>query len=156
MKNRNAGRLGFTLIELLVVVLIIGILSAVALPQYQKAVEKSRVAEAVLMLNSIYKAYQVCRLSNEHSECLDFENLDIGFPSEILEDDCIDDQCFNTKDWQYGQNSDWFYANRVINGDTENYPYYLNLAPSVSSRIWCEGTCDNVCGNDGCTVQEAN
>ncbi len=49
MKTNIINKKGFTLIELLVVVLVIGILAAIAVPQYQKAVNKSRLAEAVLI-----------------------------------------------------------------------------------------------------------
>ena len=55
---------GFTLIELLVVVLIIGILAAVAVPQYQKAVEKARLSEALLAISSIQKGIDIWLLEN--------------------------------------------------------------------------------------------
>ena len=54
----------FTLIELLVVVLIIGILAAVAVPQYQKAVERSRSREAISLLQSVYQAAKTYELSS--------------------------------------------------------------------------------------------
>jgi len=56
--------MGFTLIELLVVVLIIGILAAVAVPQYQKAVEKSKSAQALVMLKNVYQAAKAYELAN--------------------------------------------------------------------------------------------
>lgn len=77
---------GFTLVELLVVVLIIGILSSVALPQYTLAVEKARTAEAWATLASMKTAMEVYRLASG-GDWTSFQNsndkwglLDISLP----------------------------------------------------------------------------
>lgn len=70
---------GFTLIELLVVVLIIGILAAVALPQYQKAVLKSRFAAVKPLLKAVVDAQTVYFMENGKFSG-DFEELDIQLP----------------------------------------------------------------------------
>lgn len=78
---------GFTLIELLVVVLIIGILASVAMPQYTKAVEKSRAAGVIQKVKSLQNAVDMYLLANDWptvqfthlSSISGRENLDISF-----------------------------------------------------------------------------
>ena len=78
MKNANISRLGgFTLIELLVVVLVIGILAAMALPQYFKAVERARMAEAITIMDSVVKA-QRRKFMQTNRYANVFEGLDVA------------------------------------------------------------------------------
>ncbi len=67
---------GFTLIELLVVVLIIGILSAIALPQYQKAVTKAKFTDILIRTRTLAKAQNIYYLANNEFSS-DYAALDI-------------------------------------------------------------------------------
>ena len=71
---------GFTLIELLVVVLIIGILSSVALPQYNKAVEKSRQSEAWTTMKSINDAVKIYQMEKSNATAVPtFGDMSVAF-----------------------------------------------------------------------------
>ena len=80
--NKNTFRAplhsGFTLIELLVAVLIIGILAAVAVPQYQKAVLKSQTTRYLPFAKALVNAQE--RYYLENGSYGDQRNLDIGLP----------------------------------------------------------------------------
>ncbi len=75
----------FTLIELLVVVLIIGILSAIALPQYQKAVEKARATQALTLLKAFDQAENAYYLANG-TYADSFDELDVTIPWQTYRD----------------------------------------------------------------------
>ena len=80
MKKRVTNR-AFTLIELLVVVLIIGILAAVAVPQYKSAVIKSRAVTLLAVSKALLDAQEVYYLANGNYAA-DVADLDIEIPQD--------------------------------------------------------------------------
>ena len=83
MKKEKQEIKGFTLLEMLVVVLIIGILAAVALPQYKLAVLKSKYSNLKVYVENMYGSVQ--RYYLNHNEWpTKIEELDIDIPGKIM------------------------------------------------------------------------
>ena len=121
---------GFTLVELLVVVLIIGVLSAIALPQYTTAVERSRSVEALSLLSAISDSAQ--RYYFQHNDTWPGEDqwqlLDIDVPmvSRFGQDGYRGGKNFKLTMKPDPENSLKFIisAERLLNNDSDS-KYYL-------------------------------
>ena len=91
-KSCFCSKAAFTLIELLVVVLIIGILAAVAVPQYQKAVGKSRIAEVRTVVPTLLQAARLYYLETGNHPMSETE-LSIDHPQsnnwDYFLDECV-------------------------------------------------------------------
>ena len=174
MKNANLSRLGgFTLIELLVVVLIIGILAAMALPQYFKAVERSRMAEAVTLMDSIVKA-QRRKFMQKNRYATDFRGLDVSLKGARR------NRYFTDGDPETGEGGNGFWidlsdfrfslgfvrAYRAFDGNANNhslqYQYYLERKYQ-SDNVTCiafnsagRELCADFCGIDTPTLYCCN
>ena len=130
---------GFTLIELLIVVLIAGILTSIALPQYQQTVEKSIAAEAISNGKAIVDAQNRSLSAFPNDSVATKSALDIVLRGGSW----TSDNTYTTKQFKYTLSNAGVAAARI---DSENYQYTLTFYNENANRKnSCQSTKGSIC-----------
>ena len=159
MKNKK----GFTLIEMLVVVLIIGILATIALPQYQMAVTKSKVASILPLMRRWKDALMEYKLQHgeyqNNGASIGGNTLGVSWPSDWANfGDCLSDRTDCENDYWYCSANEELtghvYCDHYIDGDNlfsiVMYQPDDELYENVRNLMTCEAK-----GNEGNKVCKA-